>query len=647
MADHYRYEQLEKSSQDIRVLTLLPGQPRDPIRVKVHTVHLPETSWEAPPYEALSYVWGDKKEEGTKTVTVAPENDDGPDTFIKITENLHACLPYLRYRRRPRTLWIDTICIDQTNLVEKGHAVARMAEIYNFATRVIIWLGPETHNSTDAMKALKWLGSQVIVNWKARSMILANETTQDELDEVIMRELNIILLLLERPWFERLWVQQEAKLASHAQVVCGAISVDWQTFRSALFCLWHLSQRKSLPGEIVERMNRFYILIGKTSFLLNELLFHGRTRKCTDARDRVYALLGLLDPRERKLNIEPDYTSTPAKVYQNVITRYLTNLYRLDPIACCEGLHDSVAGNEMPSWVPDWEYSRKSYPFHWKRHPPTLKAQAHIVDERILMVQGVKMAKVAKAIPLKLTPGSPAQEVVDHIRAIAPQHLWENSPNKEDLIDSFCTTIIAAHFRDRWNPADAQEAIESECRPFLRAILDGSYSEEKHLVEIPTATRYLTLVRMYAACRSFILTEDGSFALGPASTEPGSIICTLVGLKAPVVLKPSKSGIEGEYTLAGECYFDSAVTGQGLLGDLPDKFINVTSYYSDADTFVHSFLDRSTGKFQREEPRLVGKLGEEYRKNYASAEALAEAENAAAVEVMSERGVQLEEFRIV
>lgn len=218
---------LAKSSLDIRVLDLLPGAPQDVIRIQIRRVTLPEKAWEAPPYEALSYVWGDQNDASTASVTVEDQSGEDIGT-ITITENLNAALPYLRYRRRPRTLWIDTICIDQTNLAEKSHSVARMAEVYNYAASVIIWLGVEGHSSTNAMKALRWLGDQVIVNWKQRSMILASEATQEELDDLILRDMDIFLLLLERPWFERLWVQQEAKLASHAQVVCGSKNMDWQ-----------------------------------------------------------------------------------------------------------------------------------------------------------------------------------------------------------------------------------------------------------------------------------------------------------------------------------------------------------------------------------------------------------------------------------
>lgn len=637
----YQYEPIDAEARGIRTLTLLPGNPTDPVRIKVHHAQLPINSWEAPAYEALSYTWGEPGHNGHATVAVASDKEGEPDTHIAITENLRAALPYLRYRRRSRALWIDTICIDQSNLAEKGASVKRMAEIFNYAARVVIWLGPESSSSTQAMKMFQWLGSQVIVNWRARSMILSAQTTQEDLDTVITRDMDILLFLLERPWFERLWVQQEAKLATHAVVVCGAQNVDWQVFRSALFCLWHFSQRRELPGETVERMNRFYILIAKTSFLLNELLFNGKTKKCTDPRDRVYALLGLIGGREKKLNIDPDYTKSAPQVYQAVIASYLKNLRRLDPIACCE---TSAHAIDVPSWVPDWQHSRVSKPFHFKRHPPTFDAQAHIIDERTLCAKGVRLAKVQKVFPLDVPSDATSQEIVDVINKIAPKHLWDGKGDKERIIDEFCATIIADHFRDRWNPADGQEAIESECREFIRIILAGKFSEEKHLADIPTATRYLTLFRIYSAHRAFFLTDDGRFALGPIATKPGDTICLLVGCKCPLVLQPVGSD---QYKLAGECYLDSAVAGQPLLGNLPEHFRNVTSYNAEVDTFIESFRNETNGKYQREDPRLVARLGEDYCKQFADYEECHEAEAKAALEILSERNVKLEEFRIV
>ncbi|KAK0701329.1 ankyrin repeat-containing domain protein [Lasiosphaeris hirsuta] len=73
-----------------------------------------------------------------------------------VTQNLHDALMHLRDRSLERILWVDTICINQADDTEKGHQVRFMAEIYAHASRVIVWLGKadDGDNSAQALEAL-------------------------------------------------------------------------------------------------------------------------------------------------------------------------------------------------------------------------------------------------------------------------------------------------------------------------------------------------------------------------------------------------------------------------------------------------------------------------------------------------------------
>src|SRR3569833_3269974 len=89
--------------------------------------------------QALSYVWGDPKETKKKSKKTG---------FQEVTKNLHSALVRLRHPQRERTLWIDALCITQTNLDEKRHQIALMRTIYKKANTVIKWLGePEIQES--------------------------------------------------------------------------------------------------------------------------------------------------------------------------------------------------------------------------------------------------------------------------------------------------------------------------------------------------------------------------------------------------------------------------------------------------------------------------------------------------------------------
>jgi hypothetical protein len=90
---------------------------------------------EAPPYEALSYTWG---------------NDDPSVniTFngiqVMVVRNLADALAGLR-GQSSRLLWNDALCINQGNAAEKSHQIDLMREIYPHAASVLVWLGrPKT-----------------------------------------------------------------------------------------------------------------------------------------------------------------------------------------------------------------------------------------------------------------------------------------------------------------------------------------------------------------------------------------------------------------------------------------------------------------------------------------------------------------------
>jgi hypothetical protein len=69
---------------------------------------------------------------------------DGFD--VEVTENLAVALRSLRQRESARTLWIDAICINQTDNSEKDIRVAAMGAVYESAGTVIVWAGPESNS---------------------------------------------------------------------------------------------------------------------------------------------------------------------------------------------------------------------------------------------------------------------------------------------------------------------------------------------------------------------------------------------------------------------------------------------------------------------------------------------------------------------
>lgn len=127
-------------SNSIRLVAILPGR-HDKISLDMYAV----PSVTEADYEALSYVWGEPAN-GMYTVTL----NQHPN--VPVTYNLFNALHRLRRRYNKRVIWIDQLCINQADHLEKESQVAMMADIYRQAACVNVWLG-ESATATNALIA--------------------------------------------------------------------------------------------------------------------------------------------------------------------------------------------------------------------------------------------------------------------------------------------------------------------------------------------------------------------------------------------------------------------------------------------------------------------------------------------------------------
>jgi hypothetical protein len=142
----FKYKPIDLNRSTIRLVRLLRGEFSD-INCELLQIWLDERD-KVVPYNALSYTWGEEKGESIIL--------DGK--LLSVTKNLFSALQNLRSAASDTLLWIDAICIDQTNPEERGHQVGQMGEIFHQAARVLFWLGeatPETNSLMDALKILE------------------------------------------------------------------------------------------------------------------------------------------------------------------------------------------------------------------------------------------------------------------------------------------------------------------------------------------------------------------------------------------------------------------------------------------------------------------------------------------------------------
>jgi hypothetical protein len=186
-----------KTKGDIRILKLLPGSFEDTLRCRLRVVALEDD----PVYECLSYMWGSPSYTGS----IILENE----TF-HVTLSLENALRHVRLPDRARYIWADGVCINQRDENERSNQVSLMKEIYSRSETVRVWI--DIHLSREDPSIQKLFTLQ-----------LHGPADQLGDDPDFWTPL---LPLLQNPYWDRLWVQQEllfaAKLVFHCR---GVISL--------------------------------------------------------------------------------------------------------------------------------------------------------------------------------------------------------------------------------------------------------------------------------------------------------------------------------------------------------------------------------------------------------------------------------------
>jgi hypothetical protein len=126
-ASRFSYIPLASTQDHIRTLRVLPDLKNGYIQCKLEHTSMAESS----SYACLSYVWGPPGIARTILLN---------DTMFAVRRNLFEFLETARQRFH-QALWVDAVCINQSDILEKNEQVAQMGEIYRNATVVIAWLG--------------------------------------------------------------------------------------------------------------------------------------------------------------------------------------------------------------------------------------------------------------------------------------------------------------------------------------------------------------------------------------------------------------------------------------------------------------------------------------------------------------------------
>ncbi|KAL8282637.1 hypothetical protein RB600_005876 [Gaeumannomyces tritici] len=610
-------------------------------------------------YEALSYTWntgvGQDERIFMQRQPVLLDQDDEVHGGYKITgRSLAVALRNLRRRDRPRRLWIDAICINQDNNNEKEHQVARMSEIFKSAHRVVAFLGPEAGNSGLALRTLHHLGRQVEVlvpnmripapgaahpDWVERAAELPYDgATWDAIDA-----------LMNRKWFTRLWIIQEARLAGRRAVVqAGPDTIPLSLFRRAVKCL-RGKDRLPLPELRPKLQAAQQMTDDQTGLTFCAVLDMGHGRGHTDPRDRVYGLLGMAPPR-LAAKIRPQYSKAVADVMRETTLTHVRHCLRLELLKRCrQDGRGAVEG--LPSWVPDltcgsevsFDMSRHSdfaaghSRAHFWHHPPPPPPPAGGASD-VLEVLGVRCAVVA-SVSTPLLPG--AADPAEVIRSWQPAD-WRTAtcpPTNTPLGLAHAATLRRGIFQERypgfkctnrrrWVQANSGEVGLMPERPGGGGGGGGGGTTR---APPPDSAAHGRAIKLCMG-KTYVRTREGHVGLAPAGARPGDVVAVLLGCDSPVLLRPTEAlaGPEVDttssskeqrqqqhrryyYTVMGECFIHGLQDATALLGPLPGPW-RVELAVAHGNRLSVWFVGRSRKTTAaaggvvrtREDPRLAG-----------------------------------------
>ena len=596
----YQYRPLPSGDPHIRLIKLHPGPNTGEITCSVFQCVLTE----APEYEAVSYCWGDPEDKTTITC-------DGKS--LQIPSALRPFLLRTRAKGRERSLWIDSICINQLDNKEKAAQVREMHRVYQKAFRTLIWLGQDSNNSTLGLQFALWLHKLSVDTPERRKSIRYKLNKWWECSGLFLRQWTAFFELFERPWFNRAWTVQEAVLSSCPWILCGDISIPFSALVGALifaykdqawvfeFCgTANMNLLASLylsQCEVAEGKKRIYY----------EILARHRQSTAFDVRDTVFAFRGLsgFDSFEQ-LGIMPNYEQAVENLFIDLAAATLCQATNLDFLSIPR-LRSREEGLNIPSWVPDWSCHkpfcasflaiesggaslRHDVPYdstngsiyrpildeRTKRLSIPLELSGYTIDRvtsiskrwDLQEIRGIQSIR-KQAIVLQKN-----QQLINDWRSVALigcSSLEDEYLTGESIYDALWQTCVAGIFaKSKEDTAKMFRRFDSHQR-ILRLIL--TLGLENHLcifmivVVVGHILRFVgirnpeTEFRLSIICminRKLLRTGKGYIGMGPAIAEEGDYIALVQGGRTPLVVRSR----DGMWELVGDAYVHGAMSGE-------------------------------------------------------------------------------------
>jgi len=573
----YQYAPLARDGSEFRLISLKHAAAwAQPISCEIlHCKVSDEVQ-----YLALSYTWGSLIDRQEVYVD---------DKFVLCTRNLYSALQHLRQPSEDLTLWVDAISIDQNNTDERSQQVRVMRHIYKNAKRLIVWLGPSSEDSHDALKLVSAMHEH------------SHDQTYIEqkiADPNSLEDFYALCRLFALDYWTRVWVVQEVFSAKDIIIYYGNDSIHWQTladFQKLLFDNYdaqisgifrrHPSMRNYILWYGPYALRLVHGDLPPTDLPdLFEIVLQHASKEATNPRDKIYAFVGISKQNE---SYEIDYSSSVPHVYMNFVYHTILQSKKLDIICSLKQTGNESEGYNLPSWVPDWGA---------KNVFVNASLTAYVKALYKICASGTTSAQVQ--FDLQNGAMIPSGGVIDTVYevgntglmtraddfepALVTIHEWwsltktlrgTSVESQEAFVRALCFDYIGPqHVNDYFTKSELLQWILGAFSTLAAKIcpdihMDETLSGLKDLhdwVLYPgqevRAMAWISQIVSNIRYRKLFLSPSGILGLAPQAIKQGDKICILLGCSSPVMLRP----VDDHYILLGSAYVDGYMTGEAL-----------------------------------------------------------------------------------
>lgn len=602
-----RIEHFDINSRSLRNpgTTIASDRSRNPalLHSDVAVDDLPEPRFVWGDFVALSYTWGDPSYIRTILLNGIP--------FV-ITENLEACLRLLRSKplfKAGWRIWVDALCIDQKNIIERASQVKRMRDLYSRAYSPVAWLGPTADDSDSAIELIRELTAEV---GRPDQVARLTERVRNHPEQFAQGQWRALYDFVLRRYWQRVWILQEVVLGGpDMPVLCGTQTLRWSVVSNLFWLLFHVEEIANvrIKAELTDvgrsldtRFWKAALIVGEIQSLQDETSFEdARTRlyrlltlsrnvAATDLRDKIYGMLALFydDVADK---IEPSYTNETDQIYVDFAKLAIEATQSLDFMR-----HVSTENRmTLPSWVPDWtaDHLNSSLTLTFAFHKASLDSTAQVsypgptllscTGLLVDTVDGLGCTWSNSWDPTSVHPSTSQFNPYGSFEA-ARSALWralvaDRDVNIEPLTQDYSVLLSAPAVYDARVQITQDGALKDiahshllewcvqAMRPNFDLVVAGApmrqYLElQPDLQAIDGGRLRDTLASRdrFGVRRRLMTTSKGYIGLTSDVTRSGDVVCVLLGCSMPMILRP----VGNRYTVIGECYVHGLMDGEAM-----------------------------------------------------------------------------------